>query len=259
MNKSKLVLLVLCASLSTFMYSMTTHEQFINEQLIEAARNGNIQQAQEALSAGANINTKYHGLTPLDCAISCRDVAMVRFLLNSDAHVNTQDRDGATVLHWNVTTNNSIAEEITRLLLASGADVNAQNKLGCTPLHYAVNAKNTNQIKLLLKAGAHSDAQANTGWTSLHYLSRDGNADIAKLLIENGARLQLKNHHNLTTLDLAKKHNKQDMVKLLTELVSLKDLAARVVRKQINQGTLTLEQVKNSVPQELYELVIEYL
>lgn len=259
MNKSKLALLALCVSLPLLMYSMTP-----DEQLIEAAKCGNIQQAQEALDAGADINTTCRGLTPLSYPIRSSDIAMIKFLLDFGAYVNAQDRDGLTALHHNVIFRNKRAEDITKLLIASGADVNAQNCLGCTPLHYAVitSLAKDNHIRLLLAAGADINAQDNRGDTSLHYIVRGWNvakAFLTKFLIDSGARIHLKNQLNTTVLDLASLSGKQELINLLNEIPSLKDLSARALRKRIRQNKLTLDQVKSSVPQELYDLVTEYL
>lgn len=51
MNKSKLSLLILSISSSMFVYSTIQ-----DKQLIEAAKSGNIQQAQAAIEKGADIN-----------------------------------------------------------------------------------------------------------------------------------------------------------------------------------------------------------
>ena len=64
-----------------------------------------------------------------------RQVETIRLLLETGAHIQLQDKNGATPLHRAVRTRCSAA---VRFLLKAGADPTARNKSGSTPFHLAV-------------------------------------------------------------------------------------------------------------------------
>jgi hypothetical protein len=64
-----------------------------------------------------------------------RQVSTVRCLLNAGAHIDAQDKNGATALHRAVRTRCAAA---VRFLLDAGADPLLKNKPGSTPFHLAV-------------------------------------------------------------------------------------------------------------------------
>lgn len=237
MKKSKLALTMLCTSLPVFMHCMTP-----NEQLLEAAKYGQLQQAQDALDAGADVNYQQNTMdsTALHQAAYHGHKNIVKLLLNKDAAVTILNSHNLTPLHCvssvcpQVIFNNGKSSDrvkIAKLLLAAGTNVNIQNSFGETALHRAVLC---DQI------------------------------DIVKLLIENGAR-DLKNKSNKTALEIAKEYYKKKMIKLLATIrllatvPSLKHLSAWTIVDLIKQNKLTLEQVRNSIPEELYEFVTKRL
>ena len=79
------------------------------------------------------------------------NVDQVRQLLASKAAVNARQGDGASALHW-ASYKGSL--EITDLLLRSGANPNLANDLGATPLWIASNNGNAAIVVRLLQAGA---------------------------------------------------------------------------------------------------------
>ena len=66
---------------------------------------------------------------------AARQVAMIRLLLKAGAHLDAQDRNGATPLHRAVRTRCAAA---VKCLLDAGADPTIRNKPGSTPFHLAV-------------------------------------------------------------------------------------------------------------------------
>src|SRR3990167_2687096 len=109
-----------------------------NEQLLEAAESGDVDQALEALNAGADINTTYVYVKPDETDI-LNDDEEPEFPLISpgDTPLNVASRLGHT--------------DIVRLLLERGADMEIPNDVEATPLAVA---KNNNIVKLLLEFGA---------------------------------------------------------------------------------------------------------
>ncbi|PUU79048.1 ankyrin repeat-containing domain protein, partial [Tuber borchii] len=103
------------------------------------------------------------GMTPIACAASRGNEAMVRLLLEDERVLTSlKDYQGNTVLH--------IAEDITRmLLLHAKTDVNFAGRAGPTPLHGAILAQQEPILQLLLD---HPDIDPNPtdkyGRTPLH-------------------------------------------------------------------------------------------
>jgi len=114
------------------------------------------------------------------------EVEAVRLLLAGGADVNIASGDGMTPLHWAAERGES---EIARLLLAAGADVTAGTRIGAyTPLHLAAKRGRTGVSRLLIEAGAAVTATTESGVTPLHLAAAaDGGEDVVAGLIEAGA------------------------------------------------------------------------
>ena len=123
-----------------------------DEQLVEAARNG--------------------------------DTAVVRALLKQGVDVTTPEGDGATALHWAAYADDP---ETADLLIRAGASVNATNDLGVTPLWVACTNGSAGMIARLLEAGANPNIAPATGGTPLMRAVRTGNADAVESLLTSGA------------------------------------------------------------------------
>jgi len=106
----------------------------IDQQLIDAAKNGNAEQVQILLDARANVNARARdGLTPLHLAVRFGHETVVRLLLKNNANIEAKDFHDYTPLHWV-----NGREAIARLLLANNANIKAEDGYGCTPLSWAV-------------------------------------------------------------------------------------------------------------------------
>ncbi len=145
----------------------------INEELLKAAREGNIEAVKTLLDKGADINTKTNdifGNTALMEAVVNEDIDMVKLLIEKGADINMKYLGGFTALIYTVSGRTGKGKNyiIAKLLIEKGADVNAKDDKGQTAL-----------IRL------------------------DIPADIAKLLIEKGADVNAKNNSGLTPLMVA--------------------------------------------------------
>ena len=121
---------------------------------------------------------------PLVDAVKRRDAAEVRALLADRVDVNAREGDGATALHWAVSTDEPA---LVGLLLDAGARVDVTNDLGVTPLHLAAANANAAIARRLLDAGAPVDAETPAGVTPLMEAARVGQADIVAALLARGA------------------------------------------------------------------------
>nr|XP_024358544.1 ankyrin repeat domain-containing protein, chloroplastic-like isoform X3 [Physcomitrium patens] len=123
-------------------------------------------------------------------------------LLRRGGEINAQDVDGFTAMHWAVLRGGA-RDTIIRYLLNSDAHLTAKEKDGATVLHYAARNANSFAIKSLLRSNADINACDNEGWTPLHIAAQSGRTDIVHLLFAMGADTDVYNKDGNTPLDLA--------------------------------------------------------
>ncbi len=114
------------------------------------------------------------------------DIEEVRLLLEKGADVNSRNMDGWTALMlaaWNGNT------ETVELLLDEGADVNSKSISGWTALMFAAANGCIKTAKFLIEKGAEVDEKYDNGETALLVAAWNGQIDIIKLLIEKGANV----------------------------------------------------------------------
>lgn len=155
----------------------------MNQELISAARNGDLPFARELLE-------------------------------NNPKLVDYHSEDGWTPLHLAAHYGHL---ETARFLLEHGADVQAisQNALANQPLHAAVAGNHAEMVALLVRTGADVNQRQHGGWTPLHGAANNGNLRIVKLLIENGADINAANDDGVTALALAIEEARPDVTEYL--------------------------------------------
>ncbi|MCX7696296.1 MAG: ankyrin repeat domain-containing protein [Bacteroidales bacterium] len=85
---------------------------------------------------------------PIHYAVTNGNNAMILWLLNHDAYIDAQDKDGYTPLHLAILLQK---DTIFDLLLANGANVNLQDKWGRTPLLLAIEKDRQDLVEKLLQ------------------------------------------------------------------------------------------------------------
>jgi ankyrin repeat protein/ribosomal protein S13 len=144
----------------------------VNKELIDAARNGNMDKVKELLGAGANVNYQdEYKSTPIMYAIASEHL------------------------------------DIVKELIARSADITVANHNGATPLHLAASINNIEILKRIidthLSERDHLNAQDSRGNTALHHAAEGGYANAVILLLNNGARSTIRNDDRLTAYDIA--------------------------------------------------------
>ena len=166
----------------------------INEKLMTAVSDNNLEQVKECLAQGADVNAKNsYDKTPLMSACGYNNFEIAKLLIEHGADVNAKTKDGYTALIYSankICHNDTTA--ITKLLISNGVDVNAKNDWGDTALHKMFVQQQYKHI------------------------------ESAKLLIENGADVNIKNIDRETPLDIVNKTqygNRNDNFKEIQNLI----------------------------------------
>ncbi|WP_264705088.1 ankyrin repeat domain-containing protein [Wolbachia endosymbiont (group A) of Gymnosoma rotundatum] len=172
------------------------------DELLEAAKSGNINEVNRLISEGASVNaTDQNGNTPLHWAAKNGHEEVVESLLGKEGiDVNAQDRDNNTPLHWAAVKGHK--EVLEALLEKDEIDVNAQDKDNRTPLHWATGRDNVEVVNVLIIKGADVNAQDKDNRTPLHFAAQNNNKEIVDALIKAGADVNIKDEDGKTPLDL---------------------------------------------------------
>ena len=174
MNFFKLIFLIL-ASTSPLLAD-------INDDLIQAAKCGNLEQVENCLSQGAEIDAKNdYSLTPLILAASEGHLPVVQYLIEHRAEVNARSYNyGSTAL--------MLAAEnghfpVVQYLVEQGAEVNAKNDYGWTALIWAARYGHLSVVQYLVEHRAEVNARTNYGSTSLMRAAYKGYLTVVQYLV----------------------------------------------------------------------------
>ena len=183
-----------------------------NEDLLDAARNGNLAGVEAAIAADADVNAiDNDGNTALMWAAFNGNIDIVRFLLDRGADANIINRLNNNVLMHAAQHGHT---KIVELLLLAGIDVNIRGVNGYTALIFAVINGHTDTVKLLLDKGADINAVDDDKNTALIFAAQNGHIDV-KLLLDRGADVNAINNCGSTALIMAARYGHIDIVKLL--------------------------------------------
>jgi ankyrin repeat protein/tetratricopeptide (TPR) repeat protein len=176
-----------------------TAVQIPNQQLLDAAENGQIQKLKKVIAQGADVNFKNkYKETPLILACWKGHSACVKTLLDNGAKVNLRNSNGTPALGPATQAGHL---KIIELLLAAGAPVNSRiNNHGGTALMLAAIHGHTDATVLLLNRGANVEAKNNDGTTPCMFASMNGRLNILKILHDNGANINARDIHGATPL-----------------------------------------------------------
>jgi ankyrin repeat protein len=168
-----------------------------NETLVIAAQEGQIDDVQTLLSAGAKIEYQNNqGITAFIAATQEGHAAIVELLIAKKANINRPNADNQTPLLLAVLTRQPIA--LIKTLLDAGVNVNPEkSQLDETPLksaiHGAIKFKRMNVFKALIEAGADVKYE-----NPLLYaieldegiMNENNRIEIVRVLLEKGAKVK---------------------------------------------------------------------
>ena len=157
--------------------------------LHEAAKVGDLQQVQQIVDEGANLDaTLPRGETPIIVAALEGHAGVVEFLIARGADVQARNDRGFNALHA-AAYRGHLA--IVELLVANEMSVNdADNRFRATPLHLAAEDNRRNVAEFLIVQGADLEATEGNGYTPLTKAGFRGHWETARVLVNQGAVCQ---------------------------------------------------------------------
>ena len=170
----------------------------INNDLMLAIQNNDINKVKDLISKGADINYKdIDGFTPLMRATARGNEEIVKYLLDKDAKIDIKNNAGAGVIMNGVLG----GIPILNLLLKYGADINECDDYGANALHAAIQIKSQIEetgneelaerfkqiIEFLVLNGCEINKKNKYLLTPLSIAFITGQLDICILLLQNGA------------------------------------------------------------------------
>lgn len=133
--------------------------------LIEAASSGNLSAVNQAIKAGADLETRgKRGETALLAATHANHVDVARTLIEAGADVNSKDSINDSPYLYAGARGHL---EILKLTLSHGADLKSTNRYGGTAIIPASERGHVETIRTLIEAGTDVDHVNNLGWTAL--------------------------------------------------------------------------------------------
>ncbi|XP_068046005.1 ankyrin repeat, SAM and basic leucine zipper domain-containing protein 1 isoform X2 [Anomalospiza imberbis] len=189
-----------------------------HEALKKALFRGDVSLIEELLNSGISIETSFQfGWTPLMCAASVANFAVVRLLLDRGAKA-CFEIDKYTVLMAACTAQASEENILNtvELLLSRNADPNLACRKQMTALMYAARKGYPRVVAFLVAHGSHINAQDENGYTALIWAAQHGHKSVILKLLELGADKNLQTKDEKTAAELAKINKHLEIFSLLS-------------------------------------------
>ena len=198
------------------------------------------------------------------------NIDQIRALIAEQVDLNARDREDNTALH--LASEKGHTEIVKALLTGEGIDINARENYEWTPLHYAARNGHIEVVEVLLKNGAQVDLVSDEHDTPLHFAARNGHIEVVEVLLKNGANIEAEGtYYNqslgidfiLTPLHYAAEWGQAKVVELLLKngacvskmAVGDKDYSAMEWVLSKNKNNLNLEDEKQ---EEIINILFKY-
>lgn len=186
------------AFIKAILSSLKEETLSLNDELMNAAKEGDLESVKQLLNLGANVNAKtWNGYSPLGEALSGKSFNTAKFLIEKGADVNCKVIEylGNDVGDYFITTPLSFAcreknLDMVKFLVDHGADVNAIGEDNMSPLSYACYWEQVEAVKYLIDHGAdvNFDYKDPIGHNPLSIAKGKGNKELVNILLQNGAK-----------------------------------------------------------------------
>lgn len=186
-----------------------------NTPLMKLILDGDIKTIKRVIENGGDVTIKNKlGQTGLHLAHN-RSVEILECVMNGIKNVNTEDRNGETVLYKAFTVGKW---DNIKFLLENGADPNTKPINRRSPLMIACeNRIDTTIVSLLIEKGANVGYKDDKMNTSLMVACKVGNTEKVKILLENSANPNSMNRYMKTPLILAVEHGHLEIAQILVD------------------------------------------
>ena len=187
--------------------------------LIEAAKGGNLEQVNLAISDWGNVNAKSGKLmaTPLHYATVHGHTPVVERLLDKGADVGLTDANGETPLH-----------DAATFGRVDVADVNALTTEEESPLDYAIEANAEEVVELLRTNGGKTGAEL-----SIHTAAKRGDLQAIQQHLDAGVDVNQLDDSGATPLDYAAKRETEETADFLRKRGGKTSTELREERKKL--------------------------
>lgn len=195
---------------SKISYASQCYNKAGNNNLLLAAYNNHINNAETLIKQGVDINFKnINGFTALMYAAQCGNEEIVQMLIDAGANVNIQDSIGDTALIYAANNSN---ETIVQMLIDAGIDVNIKNKIGNSALSSLINSSYLSEVAIVQK--------------------------IVKIFIGAGADLTIRNDKGHMALDILKEQIKGKRFEKKLKLIG-RILLESLIKQKRQSGAIT--------------------
>ncbi|WP_317930264.1 ankyrin repeat domain-containing protein [Halioxenophilus sp. WMMB6] len=158
-----------------------------DQQLLAAVQHADLNQAQQALAAGADANhLQPDGSSLLAWAVDSQYPAMVQLLLAKGADPNRHNPELPSFSPLLLACERGDIKIVAQLL-AAGADVSASSETGIAPLALCAAHTDAATVAALLALGAQVDASDQAGQSALMHAAAAGNSAVVSQLLAKGA------------------------------------------------------------------------
>ncbi len=182
---------------------ITTRDESLTAMMV-AISSGHVEVVSLLAKAQQDLDKEFYegGPTALMLALTAKNEAIVRVLLDEGADVNNVDSGGLTPIMSAVSERKL---DILKILIGANADVEARDKVaGITALMIASRAGYEEIIQELLLANANVNAIATTdGSTALMQASEAGHVNVVKALLDAGSDIEIERKDSVTALMLS--------------------------------------------------------
>ena len=197
-----------------------------DSRLIDAVIQGRIQEVNQLLASGVNVNQRNkNGTSPLQIAAANNYIEILNKLIAAGANVNQISNQGVTALMRAALYNNF---EVIEQLIKAGANTNQADNEGKTALMFLVEQRSPNQefasaiVNKLIAGGAKINQANNDGYTALGHAVANSRLTFVKAFIAAGADVNYKDKGGNTTL-------KKILTKPINMYPDLKEIAFALI------------------------------
>ena len=173
----------------------------LETKLHEAIQQGSVQDVQELILQGTDINAKNEmDETPLYVALKLDMVSIVDILLQHGADVNCQKPTALeTPLHLAA----GRGLEMVKVLISKGAKIEAKDLHGRTPFWCAALYGQYFNLEILYRNGANAEVQDHNGETPLMMAVMYACDKTVEVLIQMGVKLDTRDRQGQTAMHMA--------------------------------------------------------